>query len=110
MNEDIIEGHINFENEVDIERDRYMDEQRRRRAAQDRRSVENSSLKGTMIKFLQHSSARDFLIEESATLRLVKAIHEQELEDVISSVEQGARINFQVCNTVCLMKKFSIME
>ena len=85
-----IDGERTFE----AERDRYMTEHHRRRAVQNR--AENSDLNKTLTKFMQHGCAKHFVIEDSATLRLVKALHELEFEDVISSIGQGARINIKV--------------
>ena len=61
------------------------------------RMIPSNSLMGRMVQFLDHTSARDFVFEESATLRLVKALHKTKIEDVILAIEQGARINFEVC-------------
>ena len=86
-------------------RDRLRAEQDQQQAERDRRKAEldrqaalkkQRSLQRSMIQFIRHTSASDFVLEESATLRLVKALHEQELEDVILSFHQGAKINFQV--------------
>ena len=56
-----------------------------------------TGLKKSMTKFIEHTSARDFLLEESPTLRLVEALEERNFDHVKLAIKQGARINFQVC-------------
>ena len=56
-----------------------------------------TGLKKSLTKFIEHTSARDFLLEESPTLRLVEALEERNFDHVKLAIKQGARINFQVC-------------
>lgn len=70
---------------------------------EDEPSVENS-LERSMVRLIHHTISRDLVIEESPTLRLVKALHETNLENVILAIEKGARTNFQVC----LLLKISV--
>ena len=66
-----------------------------------RRTTETStsqSLHSSLTRFIHHPSVRDSVLDESPTLRLEKALHETKLEHVILAIEQGARINFEVCN------------
>ena len=55
-----------------------------------------SSLERSMMRFLRHDKANNHVLEESPTLRLVKALHERMLEHVILAIEEGACINFHV--------------
>ena len=56
-----------------------------------------SSLERSMMRFIRHTSAKNHVLEESPTLRLIKALHEKKLEHVILAIEEGACINFKVC-------------
>ena len=60
------------------------------------RHTRHGSLEKFIIQFIHQTSVRELVIEESPTLRLVKALYEKKLEPVILAIEQGARINVQV--------------
>ena len=108
--EDSSDSEDSVEEDPREARARFRAEVRRdeRRAARGPRPavVSQSALQRMIIQFFQHSSARDSVVKESATLRLVKALHEHKLEDVILAIEQGARINFQVSSIISLLRNF----
>ena len=60
----------------------------------------HTSLQRSMVKLIGHTGARDHLLGESPTLRLVKACIDIKLEDVILAIEEGACITFQVCSKI----------
>ena len=61
------------------------------------RENNQSSLEKSMMQFIRHTNGREHVLEQSSTLRLVKALHEKKLEHVILAIEEGACINFKVC-------------
>ena len=89
--------HEELMNELHVLRRRRAQDQRR---PQDQNSAENSQpcLKENILQFMQDTEARDVVIEESPTLQLVKALHEQKLEHVMFATTcYNAVTTFAVC-------------